>query len=437
MRSDPRWLLPETLPPPRARTNAELREQNALAARAVRAVQTHTGTKVALKRLGQLHGVNGASSTSVLPWHDELRANPFDGMHTVAVAGERLLGWITGADGARLDPVVKTMGKAAAAAQAKDAAVSGAARAAGIASSSSSSGVSASAAARGRPSTTTSRQPAAQEDGPAARKRKPASRKSGAAARKGPAAGKGGPAANVFEYEAVVGHADDVHGERETYRVRWRGGEFTWEPAADFKAKAERSEGLVNKVTMYELSLVCGLPNMKALHDLLTMHRPLQPAPDPMAESAERLHAGKLAHGDLVEMDAALNMLPYNPETLPWRAMNPLTHPSRLKMHDVHAWITSSIAEFQVRGRWRPETGRIVVQWLRAMTALYSPVLTLNTIDTIESNLFCALSEMELIMPKTDLSILMLHAPGHLPEQMRFLGPLTVHDMWGFEGYDV
>ena len=90
MRADPRCMLPETLPPPRARTNAELREQNALAARAVRAVQTHTGTKVALKRLAMLHGVNGASSTSVLPWHDELRANPFDGMHTIAVAGERL-----------------------------------------------------------------------------------------------------------------------------------------------------------------------------------------------------------------------------------------------------------------------------------------------------------------------------------------------------------
>jgi len=416
-------MLPETLPPPRARTNAELREQNALAARAVRAVQTHTGTKVALKRLAMLHGVNGASSTSVLPWHDELRANPFDGMHTIAVAGERLLGWITGADGARLDPVVKTMGKAAVAAQAKAAAVPGAARAAGTASPSSSSGLAASDS--GRLSATTARTRAAGGDGPAARKGRPPARK------RGTAAGKSGPAANVFEYEAVVGHADDVHGERVSYHVRWCGGELTWEPAGDFKAGAERSEGLINKVTMYELSLVCGLPNMKALHDLLTIHRPLQHAPDPMAESAERLRAGKLAHSDLVEMDAALNMLPYNPETLPWRARHPMTHPHRLKMHDVHVWI---IAEFQVRGRWKPETGRIVVQWLRAMTALYSPVLTLNTIDTIESNLFYALSEMEMILPKTDLSVLMLHAPGHLPQQMRFLGPLTVHDMWGFEG---
>ena len=434
MRTDPRCLLPETLPPPRARTNVELREQNALAARAVRAVQTHTGTKTALKRLAMLHGVNGASSTSVLPWHDELRANPFDGMHTIAVAGERLLDWITGADGARLDPVVKTMGKAAAAAQAAAAAgaVPGAARA--TSTSSSSSGVADSAR---RPSTSTARTRAAGSDGPAARKGGPPTPKSGPAARKGgPAAGKGGPAANVFEYEAVVDHADDVHGERERYRVRWCGGEFTWEPARAFKAEAERSEGLINKVTMYELSLVCGLPNMKALYDLLTLHRPLQRAPDPMAESAARLHAGKLAHSDLVEMDAALNKLPYNPEMLPWRARHPMTHPHRLKMHDIHVWITSSIAEFQVRGRWKPETGRIVVQWLRAMTALYSPVLTLNTIDTIESNLFCALSEMEMILPKTDLSILMLHAPGHLPRQMRFLGPLTVHDMWGFEGCD-
>ena len=431
MRTDPRWLLPETLPPPRARTNGELREQSALAARAVSAVQAHTGTKVALQRLGKLHGVNGASSTTVLPWHDELRANPFDGMHLFSVAGLRVMDWITGADGARLDPVLKTMDKAAAAAKSKaDAAAPAAARAAGAASSSSSSGVDASA--RGKPAATTARK---RKGGTGAREGSTAVRKRPKAAPSGgPASGKSGPAANVFEYEAVVGHADDVHGERESYHVRWRGGECTWEPAAEFKAKAGRSEGLVNKVTMYELSLVCGLPNMKALHDFLTLYPPLQPAPDPMSESAERLRDGRLAHSDLVEMDAALNLLPYNPETLPWRARHPLTYTSRLKMHDVHAWITSSIGEFQVRGRWKPETGRIVVQWLRAMTALYSPVLTLNTIDTIESNLFDALSEMEMILPKTDLSILMLHAPGHLPQQMRFLGPLTVHDMWGFEG---
>ena len=114
MRTDPRWLLPETLPPPRARTNGELREQSALAARAVSAVQAHTGTKVALQRLGKLHGVNGASSTTVLPWHDELRANPFDGMHLFSVAGLRVMDWI-----ARLDPVLKTLDKAAAAAKSK------------------------------------------------------------------------------------------------------------------------------------------------------------------------------------------------------------------------------------------------------------------------------------------------------------------------------
>jgi hypothetical protein len=32
------------------------------------------------------------------------------------------------------------------------------------------------------------------------------------------------------------------------------------------------------------------------------------------------------------------------------------------------------------------------------------------------------------------LSILFGHSPLHFPEQMRFLGPLDTHNMWGFEG---
>jgi hypothetical protein len=232
----------------------------------------------------------------------------------------------------------------------------------------------------------------------------------------------------------VVGHEDDAYGERRKYEVSWPDGTRTWQDATEFAADAERCEGSINAVIVYEVGLLHDVPAAVELHSILTRHRPLRDEHNAVAASIGRASAIRQPATALKEMDVSLTRLPYNPEVLPWRAREPMTEPGRLKMHDIHNWIASTTAEFQFRGRWDKETGRILNRWLRSLTVVQAPVITLNTVDAMERKLILAASEMETVMPKTDLSILFGHSPLHFPEQMRFLGPLDTHNMWGFEG---
>ena len=402
-RTDDRWPAPEPLGPPQMRTDKQTRKYTRMAVRLVRLVRRGVrGAKAALCRLGQKAGIIGDSATSPISHHDEVKCNPVDGMHTIAVAADRMLCSFTGA-GDRVDPLLKNLANAASVA----AAAATAAAADNAPKSRAATGL-ASAAPRGK--------------------------RSARGGKRSARGGARGTKASTWTYTKVENHRDDDHGERTEYSVAWPNGERTWEPARTFTTDAERSEGPVNAVLMYELSLVPDVPAFVELHARLTRNRPLRHEHDAVAESVDHLRALRRSDAELSEMDASLNRLPYNSETLPWRGRNPMTHPSRLKMHDIHSWLTTGMAEFQLRGRLSGDTGRIAVRWLRAMAALYTPVVTLQTISAIETELWEASSELEIVWPQSDLSILMLHAPSHLPEQMRWLGPLSVHDMWGFEG---
>ena len=401
------WSAPEPLGPPRLRTNAEVREHNEAAGRLVRRVLARTrGAKAALRRFRETTGINGDSATRVLPYHDEVRGNPIDSMHGGAVSGLRIISGLTG-QGDRIEPLLDRL--------ALDTAVAERERDAGAAD------LAAPAAAP---------PPAAP---PVSKKRKGPSTAANKAAAKRKKQAR--TSAMLWEYTHVIGHRDDAHGEREFYHVRWPGNGETWEPAVKFTADVERCEGAVNTVIMYELGLARDVPGMRALHERLLLNRPLREEQSIVAASVTRSRAIRLPDPVLVQMDVALNRLPYNPETIPWRARHPMTHPSRLKMHDVHNLTTSSSLEFQLRGQWEGEdTCRILTRWLRAHTDVYAPVITQHSINKTEAELFEAASEVEVVMPRTDQSILFGHSICHFPDQQRHLGPASTHDMWGFEG---
>jgi len=379
-----------------------------------RALARTRGAKAALRRFREATGINGDSATRVLPYHDEVRGNPIDTMHGGAVSGLRIISGLTG-QGDRIEPLLDRL--------ALDTAVAG--REAGAA------------------------DPAAPAAAPPPAAPPLASKKragAGSKKRKEPASAAGKKAAAkrrqqaltssmLWEYTSIIAHRDDEHGERELYHVRWPGEVETWEPAVKFTADVERCEGPINTVTMYELGLVREVPGIRELHARFLRNRPLREEQSVVTASVGRSRAIRLPDPVLAQMDVALNRLPYNPETIPWRARHPMTHPSRLKMHDVHNLTTSTTLEFQLRGQWEGEdTGRILTRWLRANTDVYAPVVTQRTINNTEAELFEAASEVEVVMPQTDQSILFGHSICHFPDQQRYLGPASTHDMWGFEG---
>ena len=257
------------------------------------------GAKAALRRFRETTGINGDSATRVLPYHDEVRGNPIDSMHGGAVSGLRIISGLTG-QGDRIEPLLDRL--------ALDTAVAERERDAGAAD------LAAPAAAP---------PPAAP---PVSKKRKGPSTAANKAAAKRKKQAR--TSAMLWEYTHVIGHRDDAHGEREFYHVRWPGNGETWEPAVKFTADVERCEGAVNTVIMYELGLARDVPGMRALHERLLLNRPLREEQSIVAASVTRSRAIRLPDPVLVQMDVALNRLPYNPETIPWRARHPMTHPS-------------------------------------------------------------------------------------------------------------
>jgi len=395
------WPAAESLDPPRLRTDADMRAQNARAARVVAQVQRRVrGAKAKLTRFGLETGVTGDSATSVLLDHDQVRQNPLDPMHTGAVSAERLQNGVTGYLD-RAEKLEKNLSKAAAAEAVRKAVAAA--------------------------------PPLAGQNGPSAAS---SSGKRGAGAKAKAKQGKSAAKDMTWWYTSVVGHEDDAFGERSKYRVKWPGDVETVEPADAFSADALLSEGPFNAVTMYELGLLRarGVPQAVDLHKRMERHRPLRHNHSIIAASLGQSRLLRLQNSALEEMDASLWQLPYNSEVLPWRGSQPLTHPARMQMSDQHAWITSGNAEFQFRGRWSPNVNRIITRWLRAYTSIEAPVVTQRICEAMGREVTEAAAEIEQVVPATDHSLLFSHAMCHFPAQTAWIGPVDTHSMWSFEG---
>jgi hypothetical protein len=110
----------------------------------------------------------------------------------------------------------------------------------------------------------------------------------------------------------VVGHEDDAYGERRTYEVSWPDGTRTWQNATEFTADAERCEGPINAVIVYEVGLLRDVPAAGELHSRLVRHRPLRNEHNAVAASIGRASAIRQPATALKEMDVSLTRLPYN-----------------------------------------------------------------------------------------------------------------------------
>ena len=371
IRRDSRFEHPEAALPPTARTHEEMTLEGKTAA-TLQSEWRHgeRGAKAKLDRHGASTGTKNESCTAGLPGRDDIKDQPIDGMHTLARIIGRLRDQLCNNRTVELAEAVEGLPTRGSA----------------------------------RRSDTT-----AAEMAPKRRK------------------GAKSQGNGKWSYLAVIGHRNGTDGSRTHYEVLWVGGERTWELADELLEDAISCESETNNViTEYETDLTvrqsgADIPGRSVVVDT--------------ARWVEMLSAVALPEAVRHVLDEGINRIPFNPVLFPNSARSPFTKPSTLTMRDTLHWV-ETYAEYQLRGQWQAkedrERGRIIRQFIAVVRRLMSRSVTLRQIRVLEIDVPFALSEMEVILPPTEFSIL-VHVMLHLPWVLRRFGPLWNTWMFNFE----
>jgi len=195
----------------------------------------------------------------------------------------------------------------------------------------------------------------------------------------------------------------------------------TWTDARRFQEDAYREEGAHNVVAVYEAKLA-GVDlhawTSIASHEVRGLH---------MLQAVE-LDVARRAY-----LDLDMSKIPFNPNMWPMNLRTALSHPERLNMHEQLLW-AETYAEYQLRAEWsqHPLIQAVLREYWRMICALSARRISLAQVDQLEGAVWSTLSRLEMILPKTELSVLM-HTPGHFPAQLRWFGPSQNVWMFTFE----
>jgi hypothetical protein len=231
----------------------------------------------------------------------------------------------------------------------------------------------------------------------------------------------------TWTYQSIVDHKDDERGER-SYYVAWDDGSFTWEPAAQFKQDVERAEGLEKNVVL----------------DYEKRRQPVTGAAVPSADSRSIEHAKEFAtwveqtvaleltNADRSRADERLALAPRVPALLPWSVRSPLTAAAgRMKMHD-YLLYARHWAPLHLRGFFNDNVFSILLSYFHLISRLTARTIRLSEVNQLRIVVGEVLSQLELILPATEFTIL-VHVLVHVPAQLAWFGPARTTWMFAFE----
>lgn len=239
-------------------------------------------------------------------------------------------------------------------------------------------------------------------------------------------------AGDVWKYEDIRDHRDrEVCGKmvRSEYEVVWNNGQTSWEPVTEFREDVERCEGKKsNVITEYEARVRQAQRDEKARR----IKKPTILDAREFATWVETTQALEIDKSDRVRADERMAVLPRVPSLLPWSVRSPLTTAAgRMKMHDCLLY-AKHWAPIHLRGLLKDEPYNILVAYFDFLSRLMARTMTAHEASALEADAGVVLSELELVLPVTEFTIL-VHALVHIPKQLAWFGPACTTWMFSYE----
>ena len=127
-----------------------------------------------------------------------------------------------------------------------------------------------------------------------------------------------------------------------------------------------------------------------------------------------------------------MSVLPRVPALLPWSVRSPLTKAAgRMKMHD-YLLYAKHWAPLHLRGLLTVDVFEILVSYFGFLSHLTERSMRPSRASELNVEAAVVLSELELVLPATEFSIL-VHALVHVPSQLAWFGPARTTWMFSFE----
>lgn len=232
-------------------------------------------------------------------------------------------------------------------------------------------------------------------------------------------------------YEDIRNHKDDSRGNRSEYEVVWKNGQTSWEPVSQFRADVVQAEGTrSNVITVYEERVKQADRQARAS----AIKKPTISQAREFATWVQHTEALEINKEDRPRADARLAVLPRVPSLLPWSVRSPLTTAAgRMKMHDLLLY-AKHWAPLHLRGLLQESTAEVILAYFDFIARLTARTMTKNETVVLEAAAGVVLSELELVLPVTEFTIL-VHALVHVPKQLAWFGPACTTWMFAFERY--
>jgi hypothetical protein len=233
----------------------------------------------------------------------------------------------------------------------------------------------------------------------------------------------------TFSYHDIRNHRNDAKGNRSHYEVVWDTGETTWEPSATLRRDVEAAEGQrSNIITAYEARVRAEERDLRAQAG----KKPTIAQAREFATWVERTQALELKKDQRVRADNRLAVLPRVPSLLPWSVRSPLTTAAgRMKAHDLLLY-AKHWAPLHLRGLLKDDVYAILIAYFAFLSRLTARSITQQEASELEEVAGRVLSELELVLPVTELAVL-VHVLVHVPKQLAWFGPACTTWMFSFE----
>ena len=216
-------------------------------------------------------------------------------------------------------------------------------------------------------------------------------------------------APNRSKYVDVIGHRSNDHG-RSHYLVLLADGSVAWDH--------------VNKDShALNIDVICKYERRTAIQ---------QPIPRRHGTFTRATEPIEIKQSELDAADKRLDSIPQSPSLLPWSCRSPFTtQAGRMKMHDSLVWC-EHWAAYHTAGLLPKDGERILLQYFDFLRRLVARSIRHSEIDSLERQSGIVLSELELVLPATEFTIL-VHVLHHIPAQLRWFGPARCTWMFSFE----
>jgi hypothetical protein len=235
--------------------------------------------------------------------------------------------------------------------------------------------------------------------------------------------------ADSWPYKAVIGHRNDISGARSEYHVAWLDGSFTWEPVSRFLPDVEQCEGKgANVITEYETQI----KKVRTLAQTPSIQTSSIEQAKRLATWVEQTETLEMTSANRVRADERLATAPRVPSLLPWSVRSPLTSSAgRMKMHD-YLLYARHWAPLHLRGFFKENVAAILISYFQLISRMTDRVIRMQEVTQLRSDVGEVLSQLELILPATEFTIL-VHVLVHIPDQLAWFGPAHTTWMFGFE----